>query len=324
MDLYEGEKYFCSVEDVNNYLDTYGVAIIPNLLNDNECQDIIDGMFDYLENLTMDTPNEINRDNESTYRNFNNLIPTKSMILQHWSIGHAQYIWNVRQNKKIIDVFSNIYDVSNNSLLVSFDGASISFPPEITKLGWSPNRIEYHCDQNFQRNNRECVQSWINAYDTNPGDATLAFLEGSHIYHGDFQKKYKIEDKSDWHKLTDDQIKFYLDRGCVEKKIMCPKGSLVMWESRTIHTGVRPMRVRKNINTRCVVYLCYMPKSLSTKANINKKLKAFDELRTTNHNPCKVKLFSKVPRSYGRLLPKVNELNKPILNDIGLSLAGFE
>ena len=31
---------------------------------------------------------------------------------------------------------------------------------------------------------------WVNAYNTNEGDATLIILEGSHKYHGDFAKEF--------------------------------------------------------------------------------------------------------------------------------------
>ena len=45
------------------------------------------------------------------------LFPIHSMLLQHWSIGHSQYVWDIRQNSKVIDVFSNIWN--DNDLILS-------------------------------------------------------------------------------------------------------------------------------------------------------------------------------------------------------------
>ena len=33
----EYKSYYCELENVNEYLDKYGVAVIKNILNDNEC-----------------------------------------------------------------------------------------------------------------------------------------------------------------------------------------------------------------------------------------------------------------------------------------------
>jgi hypothetical protein len=83
------------------------------------------------------------------------------------------------------------------------------------------------------------------------------------------------------------------------------------------------MKSRKNPILRAVIYLCYMPKSLCDKKNIEKKKKAFLEKRTTSHYPCKIKLFQKNPRTYGNTIPEIMEINEPILNELGKSLAGL-
>ncbi len=41
------------------------------------------------------------------------------------------------------------------------------------------------------------------------GDATLAFLKGSHRYHRDFAEEFQIDSKSDWFLLNEEQISFY-------------------------------------------------------------------------------------------------------------------
>ena len=46
---------------------------------------------------------------------------------------------------------------------------------------------------------------------------------------------------------------------------------MVFWDSRTIHCGVEPRKGREQQNFRCVVYLCYTPRSLSTEKELKKK-----------------------------------------------------
>jgi len=123
--------------------------------------------------------------------------------------------------------------------------------------------------------------------------------------------------------LTKEQEKFYQDKGCNIKNIKCPKGSLVLWDSRTIHCGIEADKNRIFPNVRAIVYLCYAPRNSCNNANIKKKQKALEELRTTNHYPCKIKLFSKEPRTYGGIMPVITQIQPPILTDIGKKLAGF-
>ena len=151
-------------------------------------------------------------------------------------------------------------------------------------------------------------------------------MEGSHKYHKEFQERFQINDKKDWYLLkkgVKDGEQFYRDKGCSYKKIMCPRGSLVLWDSRTIHCGMEPMRERENPNIRCIIYLCYMPRSMATPAQLRKKRKAFEEMRSTTHWPCKSILFGKNPQTYGNEIPEVDEIDPPQLTEFGRKLAGY-
>jgi hypothetical protein len=67
-----------------------------------------------------------------------------------------------------------------------------------------------------------------------------------------------------------------------------------------------------------------MPRSLSNNKEIKKKIKAFEEMRMTSHWPCKVKLFPKMPRTYGAEVKEIVELNPPEINELGRRLVGYE
>ena len=323
MSEYEYEKYACEKETLKETIEKYGVAIVPNVLNDRECADILSGMWDFFEHITQKWEKPISRSDKTTWRSIYSLYPMHSMLFQHWNIGQAQVSWNVRQNAKIVDIFSHFWKCKNEELLVSFDGLSFNIPPEVTNRGWNRNNTWYHSDQCFKRNNLECIQSWVTGLDVEDGDATLAFYEGSHKYHKECAEKLNIESKVDWYKLNKDEERFYIDKGCEKKKIKCPKGSIVLWDSRTIHCGVEAKKKRKSEKFRSIIYVCYQPRQLATAAYLKKKQKAFNEFRTTSHWPCKGKLFPKNPRTYGGALPEITPSGAPVISELVKKLAGF-
>ena len=321
--IYEYKKYICNKETLKNTIQMYGVAIIPNVLDENECELMVSKIWDFIEHITQKWEIPINRNNTDTWREFYKLYPSHSMLLQHWGIGHSQASWDVRQNIKIVEIFAYFWNCKVNDLLVSFDGLSFHLPPEITKKGWNRNNTWYHTDQSYTSPDFKCIQSFITGIDINDNDATLSFMEGSNKYHSEFGIEYNITDKNNWYKLNKEQEKFYVENGCNIKNIKCPKGSLVFWDSRTIHYGVEPNNIRITQNIRAVIYLCYSPRNLCSKSDLKKKQKAFNDLRTTTHYPCNIKLFPKTPHSYGGEIPIITPIENPVLCNLGKSLAGF-
>ena len=321
---YEYEKYITDIASLKNTIERYGVGIIPNVLNDEEIKQMNDGMWDYLEYVSQKFDKPIQRDDRKSWVHYLKMFPKHSMLLQQFGVGHAQYIWDLRQNEKIVDIFSKFWDVPKEDLLVSFDGASFHFPPEDTNRGWY-RKTWYHTDQSYLRPEFECLQSWITGLDVEEGDATLAFMERSNNYHDEFREKFGITDRSDWFRLEKEEQKaFYDEKGCIDKKIHCPAGSMVFWDSRTIHCGTEPMKKRENKNLRNVAYICMTPRDRASNAMINKKRKAFKDLRMTSHWPHKPKLFPKNPRTYGNPLPNITQVKEPKLTELGYRLAGFD
>lgn len=319
---YEHDKYVTTPENLKGTIEKYGVGIIPNVLGEEEIESMKNGMWDYLEHTTQKFEKPISRENDKTWIEYLKLYPKHSMLLQQYGVGHSQFVWDVRQNPKVVDIFSKFWEVPPEDLLTSFDGASFHFPPENSNRGWY-RQTWYHTDQSYFRPNFECVQSWVTAYDVEEGDATLAFMESSNTYHKEFQEHHQLTDKSDWYKHNRLEQSFYEEKGCEEKRIQCKAGSMVFWDSRTIHCGTEPLRSRKEKNLRNVVYICMTPRSLATEANLKKKRKALNDLRMTTHWPHKPKLFPKNPRTYGGPLPDVTDVPKPHLTDLGKNISGF-
>lgn len=225
-------------------LEKYGFVVIPNVLNDEECEVMLSGLWDFFEHITSAWETPINRNDKRTWTEIYKLYLLHSMLIQYWGIGHCQAVWDVRQNPKCADVFAKIWNCEKEDLLVSFDGASFNVPPEDTKRGWNRNNTWYHTDQSFTKPDFECIQGWVTALDVNEGDATLSVYEKSHLFHKEAAERFKITDKTDWYKLKKEQEDFYLENGCTIKNITCPKGSIVLWDSRTVHCGIEAVKTR--------------------------------------------------------------------------------
>lgn len=312
-----------TLENLNNQLDEDGVAVIPNVLSEAECIQLRESVWTELKYVTKD---RFNFDDITTWREFYNFYPLHSMLLQHFSLGHMQPIWDIRQHPRVSGVFETIWGVEKNDLLVSFDGLSVHLPPEITNKGWFNNKEWFHTDQSFTKRGRCCIQGLVNLYPVNEGDASLAVMRGSHKLHNEIYERYKADlegENDDWYKLDVHQKQYLLDRGCYKYAVKAGMGSMVLWDSRTFHQGKEPERSRKEDNFRIAVYVCMMPRNMSNEKALAKKRAAFEGLRVTNHWANNPKLFPTKPRTYGGIIPEFNMIHAPVLSDIGRRLAGF-
>jgi len=317
-------KYCFEEFTVEDSLDLYGAKIIPSVLTDDECQNMFNGIWDFFECITKNWELSLDRNKPETFVSFKKLFPIHNMLVQHWDVGHTQVSWSIRQNLKIVEIFAKMYNCTPEELLVSFDGLSFNLPTK-RKM---PSKTWYHTDQSYRNNEKSCIQGLVTALDVNEGSSTFTFMKGSHKFHGEFAKTFanKFEGckwpSNNWYKLNPEEEKWYFDKGCEYIRVKCPKGSVILWDSRTIHCGIQ-QEINKAPEYRAVIYVCYQPRKLASEKDIIKKQKAFNEMRSTTHYPCKVKLFPKDPQTYGAPLPVINKIERPVLNELGLKLASF-
>ena len=331
MNLYECERYVCTKETLKDTLESYGIAIIPRVLNETECDNLVNGLWSFFQHISQSWQKPIQRDDETTWREILKLLPHRSMVYQHWQTGQNQTVWDIRQNPKIVDICAHFYNCEPTDLLVSFDGISFLLPPEVTRCGWTDAKqanANYHTDQCSKRNknSQETLQSWVTGLDVDEGDGTLAFLEGSHRHYKDCGKAFSHIREDQWYDKTkkDRVMQFYASRGCEEKRIKCPRGSLVLWDSRTVHCGLGALKGRFLPKLRAVVYLCYMPRVHCSDRDMAKKRKYMDDLRMTRHLPHIINVFAKVPKTYGKEIPLLTYPEPPVLSALGKRLAGFD
>ena len=64
---YEYEKYICSPEEVKEWVETFGVAVVKGVLDKNEIKDMRDGMWSYLEHTTQNFEKPIQKHDSKTW-----------------------------------------------------------------------------------------------------------------------------------------------------------------------------------------------------------------------------------------------------------------
>lgn len=303
-------------DEIKYILEKFGVCIVPNVLNEDECNSVFNEMIWDFERrtTTLDTPFRF--DDPSTWEILECFKPYQNMLYKHWGIGQSQYIYDmVRSNSKVIDCFESIWDT--RELICSFDAISLHLPGELCNKDYFFKTHWYHFDQSIIRTGKESIQGLINMLDTNEEDATLSVFMKSHLFFPQYSKKtidefiartgkstakdIENEFKDDFVKIKD--LDYFFNKGCKELRITAPKGSLVLWDSRTLHQGSQPLKGRLNPNIRSVIYVCMLPAeriseySFSKKIFIKRSLAAVSEGRTTNHWPQRRKLESFHPSS---------------------------
>jgi hypothetical protein len=158
-----------------------------------------------------------------------------------------------------------------------------------------------HVDQTLEQGTgRLYVQAYLTLSDAldeekDPGNR---FYEGSHKIFEEFFSQSKRGNNDGWILLSDEQ-RIELKQKCPLVKPTYPKGSVVLWDSRTVHS---PSSGTDFARGRFCIYFNYCPlwEKQNDQTTLKKKRQAFLERRATTHRPVPQKLFAETARTYGR------------------------
>lgn len=231
--------------------------------------------------------------------------------------GQTQVMWDLRQDPRIVDIFARIWNT--NELIVSMDGLSFMCPPEVRDGYFEPWP---HVDQSILRrldgvghsNNPPLdfvsesslktqpftVQGQFLFEDSLEGDGGFYCIPKSHLRFSEFASQLEIinaiEAPKDKRREARHEFlqKFFdtrtdaLGNPYCMKHVTAPKGSIILWDSRTVHWNQHANHDRPYSDpprVRMVGYLCYVPKARLSDAGRMQRIEAFEKGVSTGHNP---------------------------------------
>ncbi len=274
--------------------------------------------------------------------------------------GQTQVMWDLRQDPRIVDAFARVWNT--NDLIVSMDGLSFMCPPEVREGYFEPWP---HVDQSILRrqdhvahsNNPPIdfvsesllktkpytIQGQFLFEDSFDGDGGFYCIPQSHLRFSEFASELETINameisKDERRKARYQFLKEFFDGHRDEsgnpycmKHVIAPRGSLILWDSRTVHWNQHPNKDRfptHNSRVRMVGYLCYVPKARLTDAGRILRNEAFEKGVSTGHNPAYPELKYTKDHIYQEFIqyledpsyaqPKIN------LTPLGQSLLGVE
>jgi hypothetical protein len=244
-------------------------------------------------------------------------------LFRGYAVEHERFTWEARMEPGVVKTFEELW--GTEELLVSFDALNITLPNQKDKptLGaWQ------HVDQSPWRRGLHCVQGIINLSESGPDDGGLLVYPGSHklvetFFDQEVDKKSWIS--RDYYQFSEEQLKWFVERGVKPLKVCASPGDLILWDSRTIHQGTEPLAISNVVRT--VIYVAYTPAKMANPEALTKKANIFKAWKGTTHWPHDNIVTSQRPvLEDGTPDPRDRDqpLHKPVLSKQLLRYAGVE
>lgn len=296
-----------------------GYAVIKGVLPKEKAKEYQTKAFDWATSFGTD----LDMNNPKTWVTAN--IPPISDINVFFSnaVAHEKFMWDIRTEEEVIKPFADLY--GTDDLLVSFDSLNITFPGRDDRppiKGWP------HVDQSPFKNGLQCVQGIVSLSEHGPNDGGLVVYKTTSKLFKEFFETQVPKDKwdaLDVYHFSQEELDWFIKRGCEEVKICCEPGDMILWDSRTIHWGKEPESTSDVIRT--VVYVSYSPRKFANHGILEYRKKAFQAWLSTSHWAhdnirCRPNI---VMKEDGTADPnsRIRPLQLPPLNSKVLSLVGF-
>jgi len=289
-------------------LEEHGYAVIPGVFSETECGEIIDKMWRHLYEISKDAPHRLTPEQDYRKMRATDLLPHKHGIIESWRFNHFKTIREIRRDRRILWIFALLY--GTDQLTGSMDRVNFKFPNRayVSKDVWP------HVDQHAAKLDRITIQSYITFLDCNEDSPGNRLYKGSHKVFGEFFKHKRDAKAGDWNMLTEEEKKT-LPLQCPLVKPTYKAGSMLLWDSRTVHSPDDGLDCKAG---RFVVYVCFnrpWEKAEDEKFWTQKK-QAFLDCRATSHAPIPQSMFAKCPRLYGK--PEKGRYDEIPLDRLGM------
>lgn len=293
------EKLILSVKEAATQLNEKGYAIIPDVFSQEECAEIREKMWQHISDIS---GGELTPTTDYTKLKADQLPAHKHGIIESWRFNHFRTIREIRRHERILLIYALLY--GTDQLTSSIDRVNFKFPGRV----YQSNDTWPHVDQNPAKLGCITIQSYVTFLDCHEDSPGNRFYEGSHKIFEEFFKEKRGLDTSDWNKLTPEE-RVALPKQCPLVKPVYRAGSMLLWDSRTVHD---PDDGSNFNDGRFVVYVCYnRPWEKAEDAKFwEKKKQAFLDCRATSHAPIPQSMFGKTPWNRGKPAGRYDEIPK--------------
>ena len=280
-------------------LRAHGYLVIPGILTPEECDAFIVDVWAWLESLGKG----ITRQNVASWAP-QQWISMIHGIIKGYGIGQQEFMWKLRTHKKVVRVFQKLW--REEDLVCSFDGMSLHRPKELVPSIHSvTRRVDVDKPTNWMHldhtpeNPHESVQAFVSLFENTAEDGCLLVYDGSHLLFDEFFAARAEGEKvagDNWYLLTPRDHAWFAARHCRLVRVAAPKGCMVLWNSKTVHSSAFAMEDRVRPMMRMVLYVCMVPRKYVDSKTQKRRRAMVLGGRTSSHSPLFPKVNPVVPR----------------------------
>ena len=351
---FDSHVHGSTISSCRKDLEELRFCVIPQILSDDETRTLYVRVWDeFIEKAWADCK----MDHRSNWKNTFPIHNKRGMFAG--PAGQLQVMWDIRQDPRIVDIFAQIWNTDD--LIVSMDGMSFMCPPEIREghiETWMHVDQSILCRQDGTRHSNNAPVNFISesSLQTQPytiqgqflfedsfeDDGGFYCIPKSHRRFAEFAPKLaRISEIRDGMERTKARTEFFkkfftenrdeLGNSYKMQHVKAPRGSLILWDSRTVHWNQHANKNRSSDDSpkvRMVGYLCYVPKSRLTNEGRKLRKEAFERGVATGHNPARPELkYTKdhIWQEFNHYLESTEYVQPNIqLTTLGKSLLGID
>jgi ectoine hydroxylase-related dioxygenase (phytanoyl-CoA dioxygenase family) len=299
--------------EIRHQLDTLGYAVIPDIIPETLTDQTLCDFQAFHAQATGQqfSPEYYQRDYE--LKNVHGIVEFPG------ALSHVDFVNRVRYHPNVLRVFSEIYgtDPIQDPIQMSFDRVNYQASEEMRKITTRDRKSWWHVDQHWKKQRFECIQGYVDIVGSETDKhGGLMVLESSHLLFSTLARMHQAKEITggwdrDWYRLDEAAYEYFISR-CTPINVKCPKGGMVLWDSRTIHMS-RPNR--HLTDERFVIYTCGFPSSRLTPKDFTRREEAIRKRRATSHWPDARHLFPEKPRWFQKYSEEPQRIAEQWINN---------
>jgi len=273
--------FFANTEFAQNILkqlELEGYAVLPGIFSTEEADAEYSRAWDFVETVSPG----VKRHNERSWmKPDSGLDPWPCSQRDMMQLHQAGWVFSDLRERFAERVFEKMY--GTRELHSSKDGFTFQRPTSAD--------LKRHPNDHFDQGSNcglQCVQGSVALTDQEEGDGCFLCWPRSHQLHGEIIER-RGGKQSDFLILSGDEKKLLRSRDIRPVRVPVRRGDVILWRSDLCHCGAPPVGACDRF--RAVVYVCCLPASLTPEAVYEAKRRAYLQLETGGHWPCREEWF---------------------------------